>query len=125
MKPELPHVIVFGSRTFRDYTLLCAKLDLYTADLGKIIVISGAHPAGADRLAETWAFERKYTLKRFYADWEEHGRAAGPIRNEEMAEFAAGLESYAVGFWDGKTSGTRDMINRCRKYKILLKVVRF
>lgn len=43
----------------------------------------------------------------FPADWNKHGKSAGPIRNEEMAEYADAL----IAVWDGQSRGTRNMIN--------------
>lgn len=36
-------------------------------------------------------------MKRFPADWKSHGRAAGPIRNEPMAEYADGVALFPGG----------------------------
>lgn len=40
------------------------------------------------------------------ADWEAHGKAAGPRRNRKMAEYAAAV----IALWDGKSRGTRNML---------------
>ena len=125
MSLSVPHLLVCGSRTLIDFGLVVTKLDLYCCELGKIVVVTGACPTGADALAEKWAFLRYHTVKRFHADWEKHGKAAGPIRNREMVEWVAERESYAVAFWDGKSRGTTDCIRRIRERKIPLKVVKF
>lgn len=41
---------------------------------------------------------------------DKYGNAAGPMRNEEMAKYADGL----IVFWNGKSSGTKNMIE-CAK----------
>lgn len=66
---------------------------------------------GADLLGERYAKERGYPIKRFDADWTKFGKAAGPIRNGKMAEYA----DYLIAFWDGKSTGTADMINQANK----------
>ncbi len=73
---------------------------------GSMVVISGT-AAGADKLGE--AFARHYNLKceQFFADWDKHGKAAGPLRNLEMAE----VGTHLMAFWDGQSRGTRSMIN--------------
>lgn len=48
-------------------------------------------------------FKGKY--KEFPADWEEHGKAAGPIRNKQMAEYADAL----LLIWDGESKGSKNM----------------
>jgi hypothetical protein len=127
-------VCVFGTRDFTDFRLLCRKLDKYTVMFDDVVVISGGNKtkigygkyAGADYLGETWAFlpHNRYTVLRFHPDWDTYGKAAGPIRNEEMALYT-GPHGLAVGFWDGKSPGTRSMIELCRKHGVPLKVVRY
>tara|TARA_R110000803_G_scaffold200258_4_gene264560 strand:- start:451 stop:840 length:390 start_codon:yes stop_codon:yes gene_type:complete len=43
--------------------------------------------------------------KEFPADWGKHGRAAGPIRNKQMADYADAL----LLIWDGKSKGSSNM----------------
>lgn len=50
-------------------------------------VVSGGAP-GIDKCGEDFARCRDLALRRFPADWAYHGKAAGPIRNKEMAEYA-------------------------------------
>src|SRR3990167_7214769 len=45
-------------------------------------------------------------VKEFPADWDKYKKAAGYIRNIEMAKYADEL----IAFWDGKSRGTRHMI---------------
>lgn len=125
MNPELPHLIVFGTRTFADERLLAERLDHFTAALGKIVVVTGGAD-GADRLADAWASDRKHTRMIFYPDWDKHGKSAGPIRNQEMIDHVLPKQArFAVGFWDGKSRGTADMIARVKSAGIPLRVVRF
>lgn len=53
-------------------------------------VVSGT-ARGVDRLGEAWANANYIPIKKFPADWEKHGRAAGPIRNQEMGDYADAL----------------------------------
>ena len=55
------------------------------------------------------------------ADWNRLGRAAGPIRNEEMAEVSDAL----IAFWDGKSRGTKSMIEIARRKGLQVAVVRY
>lgn len=45
-------------------------------------------------------------VERFPADWDRRGRAAGRIRNREMAKHADAL----IAVWDGESRGTANMI---------------
>jgi hypothetical protein len=57
----------------------------------------------------------------FKADWDKHGKAAGPIRNQQMAQEADGL----IAFWDGKSRGTKDMIQKALNYGLETHVYRY
>ena len=52
-----------------------------------------------------------YSKKYIYLDWNKHGKAAGPIRNRQMAEYADCL----IAVWDGKSRGTKNMIDEMNK----------
>lgn len=68
---------------------------------------SGAAP-GIDTLGEKWAAEQGLPVTRFPADWDKYGRAAGPIRNGEMAKWLDAL--IAIRYPNSK--GTNNMIKR-------------
>lgn len=64
----------------------------------------------------------KGKLKEFPADWEKHGKAAGHIRNAEMAEYADAL----LLIWDGESKGSANMKSRMIKldkpvYEVVLR----
>lgn len=78
-------VIVCGGRKFRDYKSLFAALNA----LRPTELIHGDY-GNADTAADVWAilngFEPGKDLHRFPPDWEAHGRAAGPLRNQQVAD---------------------------------------
>jgi predicted Rossmann fold nucleotide-binding protein DprA/Smf involved in DNA uptake len=45
------------------------------------------------------------------ADWNAHGKSAGPIRNRKMA----GMADALIAVWDGKSRGTKNMIETAEK----------
>lgn len=75
-------------------------------------VISG-HAIGVDRLGETYASVNNIPLEVKPADWNRFGKAAGPMRNKVMAE----LCDAAVIIWDGKSTGTYNMVQCMNKLK--------
>ncbi|UMB52433.1 DUF2493 domain-containing protein [Lutibacter sp. A64] len=99
-------LIIAGTRTFNDYKKLCTECDNILQDQNNIEIVSGAYYKGADKLGEQYAKERGYKITRFPANWKRYRRAAGPKRNEQMAEYADTL----IAFWDGKSRGTKNMI---------------
>ena len=112
-RPEYK-VIIAGGRHFDNYELLKEKCDYLLQDKSKthrIIVVSGKS-SGADALGERYAAEKGYKVEGHPADWKKHGRAAGPIRNEEMAKVSDAL----IAFWDGESRGTKSMINLGKKH---------
>ena len=114
--------IIAGCRDFTDYELLREKCDYHLQNLRleDIVIVSG-HASGADSLGERYAQERGFQLETYPADWQAHGRAAGPIRNAKMANVAHAL----IAFWDGKSRGTKNMIETARKYNLKVAVVRY
>lgn len=105
-------IIVAGSRTFNDYKLLEETLDdiIKEERIDNPVIISGT-AYGADSLGEVYAQKRGYQVVQFKPDWETHGKAAGFIRNKEMADNADML----VAFWDGQSKGTAMMIDIMKK----------
>lgn len=123
MKNDL-RIIVAGSRTFNDYDLLeTALLDYLKENNNDVTIISGA-ARGADQLGERFARQHGYNLKCFPAQWDTYGRSAGPIRNKEMAKYAAEECGVLFAFWDEKSRGTKSMIELAKKYGLEVHVVR-
>lgn len=107
---SIKRVIIAGSRDFNDYTLLRKECDRSLPKEYKWVIISGC-AAGADTLAVRYARERKLPVIKMPANWKRWGNAAGPRRNEEMAKIA----DLCICFWDGKSRGTKNMINICQR----------
>ncbi len=99
--------IIAGGRDFNDYKLLCEYMEELGAGVTEIVC---GMARGADLLGKRWADENNIPVKEFPADWKTHGKAAGHIRNKEMAKYADTL----VAFWDGESRGTKNMIERAR-----------
>ena len=101
-------VIIAGGRDIHDYELLLYAI--VNAGFDITSVVSGG-AAGADALGERFAQETNLPLFKFPADWEKYGRAAGPIRNRVMGDFADAL----IALWDGKSRGTKNMIDYAKQ----------
>ena len=76
----------------------------------RVIIVSG-HARGADSLGERFAHEFNLPFELHPANWRLLGKAAGMVRNAEMAKCSDAL----IAFWDGESRGTRHMINFARK----------
>ncbi len=100
-------VLVCGGRTFADVLLVRGVLDAYLRVKGRGLGVLHGGADGADRLAHLWAHRAGLTTLRVDADWETHGKAAGPIRNQKMVDMRP---EYVVAFPGG--AGTRDLVTR-------------
>lgn len=98
-------VIVAGTRTVRDPSIVCAAIG---ASPFKVTEIVSGGAQGVDRIGEFLATQWKVPFKQFPANWALYGNAAGPRRNQQMAEYAEAL----IAVWDGQSRGTADMIAR-------------
>lgn len=111
-------LIVAGTRTFNDYDLLRSSLDHFLSNITEEIIIVSGKARGADTLGERYAKEKRYEVKEFPADWSK-GKSAGYLRNEEMAKWS----THSVIFWDGKSPGSKMMVDLSVKYGLKVKVV--
>jgi len=111
-------LIIAGSRIFDESVIvvdICVK-----AMLGHRIidnpnayiteVVSGT-AWGADTAGERWADWRGIPVKQFRPDWKKWKTMAGIVRNREMADYADG----AIVIWDGKSRGSKNMIEEMQK----------
>src|SRR5690606_31819253 len=80
-------IIVTGGRDYQDLVTVRKVLSEYHQEPRPILVHGGAR--GADRMAAYVARELGWHVVAYPADWRRHGRAAGPIRNQEMADAGA------------------------------------
>lgn len=104
-------VIIAGSRSIDDYHTVKEAVKSSGYEITE--VVSGC-AVGPDRFGEAWALINNVPVKEMPADFALHGKAAGPIRNKKMAEYA----DAAVIIWDGESAGTRNMIeNMIRRKK--------
>ena len=112
-------VIVAGGRDFVNYDLMREKLDFLLKNYAQDIVIVCGEALGADSLGKFYAQRKGYNVLSYPADWNKYGKSAGIRRNKQMAEVADAL----VAFWDGKSRGTKNMIEQMRRLKKPVKIV--
>ena len=117
-------IIIAGSREFNDYELLKKKLTYFLKSRNlkpeEIEIVSGG-ARGADRLGERFALEHNIKIKQFIPDWERYGKSAGIRRNVEMGKYA----NACVVFWDGKSRGSKHMIDIAIKEGLELEVIMY
>lgn len=121
-------ICVFGSRTFRDKKLFHRVITEYLRDLpveGPVLFLSGAAPNGPDDYIIQWCHKFRFPCLQMPAQWQRPDgstdRGAGFKRNTAMSE----ILTRAIGFWDEKSHGTKQMIEQCVEHVKPLKLVKF
>ena len=131
-------LIIAGGRNFSNEYLLFTEVTKFLKDFDikeqNLEVVSGM-AKGADSLGYQLALHNKIDTSKFYADWKDmsepcvvkqnsHGTynaLAGMKRNHKMGEYANGL----IAFWDGKSRGTKDMIEFMRTLNKDVRVITY
>lgn len=124
--------IVAGSRNILNYETVKSAIEYCGWTVTE--VVSGT-AKGVDTLGERWARENHRPIKRFKADWKDiwgrpdnqiksnqwgkYWKNAGIVRNIEMRDYAQAL----VAVWDGKSNGTRHMIESAKKKNLKVYVL--
>ena len=117
------NLIVAGGREFNDATLMANELTMLRrnelADYEVNIVCGNAR--GADMMGAAYAGYHSLRVIEFPAQWDTFGKSAGYRRNVEMAENAQGL----LAFWDGKSRGTKHMIDIATERGLSVRVIHY
>jgi len=126
-------VIVAGSRSITDYQLVSQVITNTLAKYNIQIteIVSGC-AGGVDSLGEQWALENGIKVEPMPAEWDditvpnaliktnkwdkEYNARAGFQRNEAMAVYGDVL----ISIWDGKSRGSKDMIDRATKHGLFV-----
>jgi hypothetical protein len=103
---------VIGSRN-----LNIVDLEKYVPGDVSEIVSGGAR--GVDSNAREFARKNKIPLKEFLPDYRRFGRGAPLKRNLQIIEYA----DMVIAFWDGKSHGTKYVIEQCKKMNVSIRVV--
>jgi hypothetical protein len=74
----------------------------------------GIYLQGADRYGEVWALNKGIPVTYMRADWKTHGKAAGPIRNRQMAEYSDAVVLFPGG------AGTLSMKAQAEKAGLII-----
>lgn len=113
------YLFIFGGRDYNNWPyfqyavssfILSNRLNGF-----EIIIVEGG-ARGADYMARRFAQQMGLEYITFEADWKSFHKAAGMIRNREMAN----VSHEAIGFWDGFSRGTGDSVKLCSNLGIPL-----
>lgn len=132
-------LIIAGTRTLElNHTFIEILINTLNVPKDRVLEVVSGGARGIDYAGEKWAASIPYNngmvpssykgrtepvkVKIFEADWETHGKAAGPIRNKQMAEYADAL----LLIWNGESPGSKNMKEHMQKlnkpiYEVVLK----
>lgn len=111
---------IVGSRNFNDYHKFKREINSLRNSYLITKILSGC-AKGADTFAEIYATENNLQFEKYTANWKEFQKSAGPKRNELIANDCDTL----IAFWDGKSKGTLDTINKTKKLNKEVKIISF
>lgn len=113
-------VIVAGSRGINDSTEVFGHLDKILVNLKEknLEIVTGL-ASGPDTLGKEWAEKEAVQVAQFPADWDRFGKRAGFVRNQDMSWYG----THLIAFWDGESSGTKNMIETATRDGLTVKVI--
>jgi len=112
-------VLICGDRNWTNPTPIQSFLS--TLPPGSTIITGGCR--GADKIAEELATDMGIPVSTYPADWSQHGRAAGPIRNLRM--LTQGKPDLVVAFHDNleHSKGTKNMLKQATEKGVPTKLL--
>ena len=102
-------VIVAGSRSITDIEFVFDTLDNINMEITEVVC---GMAKGVDIIGKEWAETKGIPVKEFPAAWGTYGRAAGPIRNGQMAAYA---DRAIVIYRPEISKGSKNMIEQMKK----------
>lgn len=112
---------IVGGRDFNDYDLLKKTLNAYIENKIFLSAIVSGGAKGTDTLAEKYASELDVEMIIFRPNYQKFGRLAALYRNTEIIE----KSDIVFAFWDGKSRGTIDSINKAKKLGKTLFIINY
>ncbi len=104
-------VAIIGSRS-----LTVNNLEKYLPEYTTEIVSGGAK--GIDTCAKTFANNNNIKLTEFLPEYTLYGKSAPIKRNDKIIQYA----DIILAFWDGKSQGTKYVIQKCKQENKEIKV---
>lgn len=120
---KITRLLVAGSRTILDQTLVDEVLELVLFGYDKEIIGISGMALGVDKLAWNWFKTNNIPCIELPAKWNNSdgstNKRAGFERNSKMSNIA----DKAIFIWDGMSRGTLDMMKKIKKENIMKLVI--
>jgi hypothetical protein len=111
---------VVGSRSFNSFNILEYYINELRKEYPDINLIISGGALGADKLGEHYAEKYNIDIQIYKPDWKTHGKVAALYRNTDIIS----KSDIVIAFWDGKSKGTLDSINKAQNYGKIMWIVR-
>lgn len=102
---------IIGSRN-----LIVTDFEKYLPEGTTEIVSGGAK--GIDSCAKKFAIKNKIKITEFLPEYDKYGRIAPLKRNDLIIDYS----DMVIAFWDGKSKGTKYVINNCKRKNKPIKI---
>lgn len=110
-------IIITGDRDFLDYERLeQIMLQIMEKYPNETVEIVAGGDKGAESIGELFALKHYLKVARFPANWRRYGSSAGYIRNSDMIDYARQEKGILIAFWDGKSGGTKNIIQLAKRW---------
>jgi YspA, cpYpsA-related SLOG family len=118
------NILICGSLDWNDFPTIKKYLEEVKNQSQAVITIIHGGCKGADSIGGYLAQQLGFQVRVFKADWNKYGKAAGPIRNQQM--LVEGSPNLVVAFHNDleNSKGTLDMVSRARKAEIKVLVIK-
>ena len=115
-------ILVSGCRNYNNYNEAKKYIEscIYNLRNNYTLIFLSGGCRGADALGERYANENNFEVEYYPADWKKFGKGAGPKRNLEMVKNA----DYIICFWDGKSKGTKSLLEFAKKFNKIINIKR-
>lgn len=110
---------VVGNRNYTNYITIKSAIDQIRTHVAVTEIVSGG-ATGVDALAKRYATEEKIKYVEFPADWATYGKAAGPLRNQQIVDYC----DRVLAFPTDNSPGTQDTIKRATNANKILAVIK-
>jgi hypothetical protein len=113
-------LLICGSRYFNDYAVVRKAVSQLPRP--PLVIIHG-NCRGADQLGGRVAVDLGIPVLVYHADWDRHGKSAGPKRNQRMLD--EGRPDLVLAFLATycESRGTRDMIAKAKRAGVEVRAV--
>ena len=113
-------VLITGSRHWNDEATMLARFRELDGTMEEVTIVHG-NAAGADHMAGVLAMVLMFKVEVYPADWQHHGKAAGPLRNQVMVDAGAAL---GLAFPWPESKGTWDCVRRAADAGIPVEIIK-